>query len=145
MKAMVLREFGGPDVLRWEVVFTPTPGPEEVVVRVHAESVNRTLDLQVRQDGGGYGTVLPHVLGNDPSGVVVAVCHGGEQWEVDERLTWLLRDRCGPCLVQTGLLLSATDDSGCALLGRRLCRIPAPAGSQLRASSPLVSPLPRPR
>ena len=86
MKAMVIREFGGPDVLRWEEVPTPTPGPEEVVVRVHAVSVNRTLDVQVRQDGGGYGTVLPLVLGNDPSGVVVAVGQGVEQLHVDQRV-----------------------------------------------------------
>lgn len=52
MKAIVIREFGGPEVLRWEEVPTPTPDPDEVLVRVHAVSVNRTLDLQVRQDGG---------------------------------------------------------------------------------------------
>ena len=68
MKAIVIREFGGPDVLRWEDVDTPTPALGEVLVAVHAVSVNRTLDLQVRQDGGNYGVTLPLVLGNDPSG-----------------------------------------------------------------------------
>jgi NADPH:quinone reductase len=97
LKAMVIREFGGPDVLRWEEVPTPTPGPEEVVVRVHAVSVNRTLDLQVRQDGGGYGTVLPLVLGNDPSGVVVAVGQGVEQLHVDQRVAVFAGIRCGAC------------------------------------------------
>jgi NADPH2:quinone reductase len=72
LKAVVIREFGGPDVLRWEDVETPIPGPGEVLVAVHAVSVNRTLDLQVRQDGGNYGVTLPLVLGNDPSGVVAA-------------------------------------------------------------------------
>jgi NADPH:quinone reductase-like Zn-dependent oxidoreductase len=33
LKAIVIREFGGPEVLRWEEVPTPTPGPEEVLVR----------------------------------------------------------------------------------------------------------------
>jgi len=55
---MVIREFGGPAVMRWEEIPTPTPGPGEVLIRVHAVSVNRTLDLQVRLDGGGYATHL---------------------------------------------------------------------------------------
>jgi NADPH:quinone reductase-like Zn-dependent oxidoreductase len=55
---------------------TPTPGPGEVIIQVHAVSVNRTLDIQVRQDGGNYGVTLPLVLGNDPSGVVVEVGQG---------------------------------------------------------------------
>jgi len=76
MQAVVLREFGEPEVLRYEEAPTPIPGPGEVLVRVHAVSVNRTLDLKVRQDGGGYGVVLPLVLGVDPSGVVVAVGEG---------------------------------------------------------------------
>jgi NADPH:quinone reductase len=81
LKAIVIREFGGPEVLRWEDVDTPTPERGEVLVAVHAVSVNRTLDLQVRQDGGNYGVTLPLVLGNDPSGVVAAVgpeAHGAK-------------------------------------------------------------------
>ena len=86
MKAIVIREFGGPDVLRWEDVETPTPGPGEVLVRVHAVSVNRTLDLQVRQDGGNYGVTLPLVLGNDPSGVVAAVGPDAEGVKIADRV-----------------------------------------------------------
>jgi NADPH:quinone reductase-like Zn-dependent oxidoreductase len=54
---MVIREFGGPQVMHWEELPTPTPGPGEVLIRVHAVSVNRTLDLQVRLDGGGFVTL----------------------------------------------------------------------------------------
>jgi len=86
LKAIVIREFGGPDVLRWEDVETPTPGPGEVLVRVHAVSVNRTLDLQVRQDGGNYGVTLPLVLGNDPSGVVAAAGPAAEGVKIGDRV-----------------------------------------------------------
>jgi NADPH:quinone reductase len=84
-------------VLRWEDVPTPTPGPGEVLVQVHAVSVNRTLDLQVRQDGGNYGVTLPLVLGTDPSGVVVAVGQGVEQPKVGDRVTIFRGVRCGNC------------------------------------------------
>jgi NADPH:quinone reductase-like Zn-dependent oxidoreductase len=97
VKAIVIREFGDPDVLRWEDVPTPTAAPGEAVIRVHAVSVNRTFDLQVRQDGGNYGVTLPHVLGNDPSGVVVAVGPGVDRPRVNERVTIFGGGRCGSC------------------------------------------------
>ena len=97
MKAIVVREFGGPDVLTWEDVPTPTPGPGEVLVQVHAVSVNRTLDLQVRRDGGNYGVILPLVLGNDPSGVVVEVGRGVRRPRVDDRVSIFGGVRCGSC------------------------------------------------
>ena len=73
MKAIVFHEFGPPSVLRLEEVSTPTPGSGEVLLKVHAVSVNRTLDLAVR--AGQYARLppLPHVLGVDPCGVVAAV------------------------------------------------------------------------
>jgi NADPH:quinone reductase-like Zn-dependent oxidoreductase len=97
LQAIIIREFGGPEVLRWEDVPTPTPGPGEVLVQVHAVSVNRTLDLQVRQDGGNYGVTLPLVLGNDPCGVVVAVGQGVERPQVNDRVTIFRGVRCGDC------------------------------------------------
>ena len=97
MKAIVIREVGGPEVLSWEEVPTSTPGPDEVLVRVHAVLVNRTLDLQVRQDGGNYGTVLPLVLGNDPSGVVVAVGQGIVQPLLNQGVAVFGGIRCGAC------------------------------------------------
>ena len=73
MKAVLLREFGPPEVLRLEEVPTPEPGPNEVLIRVHAVSVNRTLDLVVRAGKYAVPPKLPHVLGVDPSGVIIAV------------------------------------------------------------------------
>ena len=49
MRAMVLREHGGPEVLHFEDVAMPEPGPGEVRVRVRAVSVNH-LDIWVRKD-----------------------------------------------------------------------------------------------
>ena len=102
MKAIVIREFGGPDVLRWEDVETPVPGLGEVLVRVHAVSVNRTLDLQVRQDGGNYGVTLPLVLGNDPSGVVAAVGPEVVVTKIGDRVAIFGGVGCGRCQHCTG-------------------------------------------
>lgn len=97
MKAIVLREFGGPDVLRLEEVPAPTPGPGEVLVRVRAVTVNRSLDLLVRQNRGGYNPSLPLVLGVDPSGVVEAVGNGVVQPRPGDRVALLSRIPCGRC------------------------------------------------
>jgi NADPH:quinone reductase len=97
LKAIVLREFGGPEVLRWEDVPTPAPGRGEVLIRVQAVSVNRTLDLQVRQDGGNYGVTLPLVMGCDPSGTVVAVGEGADPVKVGDRVAAFGFVGCGTC------------------------------------------------
>ena len=73
MKAVVMREFGGPEVLKYEDVATPEVGPGDVLVEVRAVSVNRTLDLIVRENKYVRRPALPHILGVDPSGVIVAV------------------------------------------------------------------------
>ncbi|HEY1364500.1 MAG TPA: zinc-binding dehydrogenase [Xanthobacteraceae bacterium] len=72
MRAIVIRRFGPPEVMRLEQAADPEPGPDDVLVEVHAVSVNRTLDLAVR--AGTYARLpsLPHVLGVDPSGKIVA-------------------------------------------------------------------------
>jgi len=89
MKAVVIREFGGPEVMRLEEVPTPVPGPGEVVIRVHAVSVNRTLDLVVRSGKYAVPVTLPHVLGVDPSGVVSAVGPGVAARKVGDRVVTL--------------------------------------------------------
>jgi NADPH:quinone reductase len=105
MKAIVMRAFGPPDVLRLEDVPTPVPGPDEVLIRVHAVSVNRTLDLAVRAGTYAVPAALPHVLGVDPSGVVAALGPGVTTRAVGDRV------------VTRQILRAATATAGPALLG----------------------------
>jgi NADPH2:quinone reductase len=72
MKAVVFDQFGSPDVLQIREVDRPTPGPGEVLVRVHATSVN-PVDTKIRTEGGRYGLNPPIILGYDVSGVVEEV------------------------------------------------------------------------
>ncbi|MPY69309.1 MAG: zinc-binding dehydrogenase [Alphaproteobacteria bacterium] len=79
MKAAIFHEFGTPDVLRYEDVPDPVPGPGELVVKVHAVTINRVLDCRVREGHPSQArrnVKPPHVLGVDPTGVVTALGEG---------------------------------------------------------------------
>jgi NADPH:quinone reductase-like Zn-dependent oxidoreductase len=65
MEAVVIHETGGPEVLRLEEIDTPEPDEGEVLIRVHATSVN-PADWKQRRST----TSLPAVLGYDLSGTV---------------------------------------------------------------------------
>jgi NADPH:quinone reductase-like Zn-dependent oxidoreductase len=69
MKAMFLTGHGGPDMLRLGEAEDPTPAPDEIVVDVHAASVN-AADYKVRLGGQGHSVRFPHILGRDFAGVV---------------------------------------------------------------------------
>jgi len=90
VKAVVVREFGAPEVMRLEEVPTPVPGPGEVLIRVKAVSVNRTLDLVVRAGKYPAPVQLPHVLGVDPCGIVEAVGPHVTERKVGDRVVTLL-------------------------------------------------------
>lgn len=69
MKAMVLRESGGPEQLKYEEVPDPVPGKNEVVVRLKTAALNR---LDVYMTYGEYpGVKLPVIPGADGTGVIV--------------------------------------------------------------------------
>ena len=88
MKAIVFHQFGPPEGLRLEQVSAPAPGPGELLLKVHAVSVNRTLDLAVRAGQYAHRPKLPHVLGVDPCGVVAAVGLHICPRQVSKRIVW---------------------------------------------------------
>ncbi len=71
--AVRLHRFGGPEVLSYEEVDVPPPGPGEAIVRNHAVGVN-FIDIYVRT--GLYPSPLPGGIGYEGSGVVEAVGAG---------------------------------------------------------------------
>lgn len=71
MKAIMLREIGGPKQLKLEEISDPTPDAKEVVVRLHAAALNRR-DVYITY--GQYpGIELPAIPGSDGAGEVIAV------------------------------------------------------------------------
>jgi NADPH:quinone reductase len=77
--------------MRVEEVPAPEPGPGEVLIRVHAVSVNRTLDLVVRAGKYTRPVTLPLVPGVDLAGVVARIGPGVINRRVGDRVVTALR------------------------------------------------------
>ncbi|OUM98519.1 MAG: alcohol dehydrogenase [Firmicutes bacterium ZCTH02-B6] len=71
MKAVRIHAHGGPEVLRYETVPDPVPRADEVLVRVRACALNH-LDIWNRKGLPRPMVPLPHILGSDIAGEVVA-------------------------------------------------------------------------
>jgi NADPH:quinone reductase-like Zn-dependent oxidoreductase len=98
MKAAIYHEFGDPDVLKYEDVPDPVPGPGEIVVKVHSVTVNRVLNCAVRAGEQPQRNVKPpHVGGVDPAGIVSALGEGVEGPAVGTRVAVLSRVPCLKC------------------------------------------------
>jgi len=84
MKAILLTNHGGPEMLRYGEATDPTAGSGEVVVDIHAASVNGA-DPKVRRGGGRYKLdQFPHIMGRDFSGLVSIVGPGVTDFKVGD-------------------------------------------------------------
>ena len=68
-KAIVVPSAGGPDVLRYEDVDLPVPGPNELLVKVAAAGVNF---IDTYQRAGVYKMEYPFIPGAEAAGTVVS-------------------------------------------------------------------------
>jgi NADPH:quinone reductase-like Zn-dependent oxidoreductase len=87
MKAIVVRQYGGPEVLKFEEYPDPVPGPGEVLVRVAATSVN-PIDYKRRAGltKDWYPLKFPGLIGVDMAGTVVKVGSGVEGFSVGDQV-----------------------------------------------------------
>jgi NADPH2:quinone reductase len=85
MKAVVIHEFGGPEVLKYEDVPDPAPGTGEVLVRVKAAGVNPS-DTYLRSGTFGRRPTLPLTPGGDCAGTVEVLGPGVQGIEVGDRV-----------------------------------------------------------
>lgn len=85
MRAIVVRQFGDPEVLREEELADPSPEPGEVLVRIEAAGVN-PVDTYVRS--GAYERLpeLPYIPGGDGAGVVVQTGDGVDRLREGDRV-----------------------------------------------------------
>jgi NADPH:quinone reductase-like Zn-dependent oxidoreductase len=87
MKAVVVYQYGGPEVLKFEDYPDPVPGPGEVLVRVAATSVN---PIDYRRRAGltkdFYPLHFPGLIGVDMAGTVVKIGPGVEDFSVGDQV-----------------------------------------------------------
>src|SRR3954471_23182567 len=83
MKAIIVREFGEPEVMKLEEVSRPEPTGSQVLVRIEAIGVN-PIETYLRS--GLYPANVPYTPGKDASGVVEAVGDGVTKFKIGDRV-----------------------------------------------------------
>ena len=83
MQAIRVHKTGGPEVLRYEQVAQPVPGPGEVLVQIHAAGLNF---IEVYQRTGLYKVALPFTPGTEGGGGVVEIGPGVTEVKVGDQV-----------------------------------------------------------
>ena len=131
MKASVIHEYGGPEVLRYEDYPDPVLQPGEVLVRVAAAGVNPVDALERSGQTKDWRPVqFPGVLGWDLSGTVERLGAGVEDFSIgDQVLAWAYHTYAELCAVKAGLLVKVP--KGMNLVDAAALPLVTMTGSQL--------------
>jgi len=98
MRAVVMREFGGPDTLRVEEIPAPQPASlreREVLIRVQAVGV--CYHDIINRSGNLPRTKLPSILGHEIAGTIEAVGSAVQGFRAGDRVATIQRVHCGRC------------------------------------------------
>ena len=85
MKAIVVQQFGGPEVLKLQEIPTPKPAAGQALVRIHAAGVN-PYDTYMRAGTYAVKPPLPYTPGSDGAGVVESVGDGVKRIKPGDRV-----------------------------------------------------------
>ncbi|MBM7417016.1 MULTISPECIES: zinc-binding dehydrogenase [Nocardiaceae] len=96
MKALVFREYGGPEVLKIEELPDPVPGFGDVVVDLKATALNH-VDIDVREGVSRFDFAMPHTLGLEGAGIISLVGDGVDPARIGERVAVSYIRTCGHC------------------------------------------------
>jgi len=133
MKAVRFHEHGGLDVLKYEDAPVPAVGPNDALVKVKCCALNH-LDLWIRVGARGWKIPMPHIVGADVSGVLVAV--GSEVRHVEPGMECFVHPGVpgGPSQYKFAGDDNIAPDYGVLGVftdgGRRVCRVRAGARRQ---------------
>jgi NADPH:quinone reductase-like Zn-dependent oxidoreductase len=96
MKAVVFSKHGGPEVLQYQDVPDPEPGPGDVLIEVKATSINH-IDLFLRRGMPGIQVPMPKIAGSDGAGIVRELGPGVKGLTTGQRVTINPGISCGRC------------------------------------------------
>jgi NADPH:quinone reductase-like Zn-dependent oxidoreductase len=135
MKAIVVHEYGGPEVLKFEEYPDPVPGPGEVLVRVAAASVN-PIDYKRRAGltKDFYPMTFPGLIGVDVAGTVVKVGPGVEGFSAGDQVFAMADNTYAElCVVKAAVL--AKVPKGLDLIEAAALPLVTTTGNQLLAAT----------
>src|SRR5215510_4854722 len=96
MHAATFREYGGPEVMRWEQLDDPDCGGDEVIMRVRACGLNHS-DLDSRAGSSRWPFTMPWVLGAEFAGSVAEVGTAVTGIAIGDPVTAYQQYACGRC------------------------------------------------
>jgi NADPH:quinone reductase-like Zn-dependent oxidoreductase len=139
MKAVVVHQYGGPEVLKFEDYPDPVPGPGEVLVRVAAASVN-PIDYKRRagftQDF--YPLQFPGLIGVDVAGTVAVVGPGVQEFSVGDPVFAMADNTYAElCVVNASVL--AKVPKGLDLIRAAALPLATTTGNQLAAATGITA------
>jgi NADPH:quinone reductase-like Zn-dependent oxidoreductase len=111
MKAIVMNEYGGPDVLNYADYPDPVPGEGEVLIRVAAASIN-PVDLMQRSGAtkAYFPIEFPGVIGWDLSGTVLKLGPGVRDFVAGDKVfAWAFHTYAELCVVKAAILAKIPD------------------------------------
>ena len=135
MKAIVVHQYGGPEVLKFEDYPDPVPGPGEVLVRVAATSVN-PIDYKRRAGltKDFYPLHFPGLIGVDMAGTVAKVGQGVEGFSVGDQVFAMADNTYAElCVVKAAVL--AKVPQGLDLVQAAALPLVTTTGNQLMAAT----------
>ena len=135
MKAVVVHEYGGPEVLKFEEYPDPVPGPGEVLVLVAATSVN-PIDYKRRAGltKDFYPIKFPGLIGVDISGTVVEIERGVEGFSVGDQVFAMADNTYAElCVVNAAIL--AKIPKGLDLIRAAALPLATTTGNQLSSAT----------
>ena len=135
MKAIVVHQYGGPEVLKFEDYPDPVPGPGEVLVRVAATSVN-PIDYKRRAGltKDFYPLQFPGLIGVDMAGTVVKIGPGVEGFSVGNQVFAMADNTYAQlCVVKAALLAKVPE--GLDLIQAAALPLVTVTGNQLMSAT----------